>query len=77
MNVQFDIWLKQSSRSLWQDKSFALTVVLTMGIASGVFLWVLTLGWQVLFKPLPYPASDQLQLLQYQLTPLLFVLWLN
>lgn len=66
MNVQFDIWLKQSSRSLWQDKSFALTVVLTMAIASGVFLWVLTLGWQVLFKPLPYPASDQLQLLQYQ-----------
>ncbi|WP_157836279.1 hypothetical protein [Rheinheimera texasensis] len=35
MNVQFDIWLKQSSRSLWQDKSFALTVVLTIGIASG------------------------------------------
>lgn len=64
--MQFDIWLKQSSRSLWQDKSFAPTVVLTMGIASVVFLWVLPLGWQVLLKPLPYPASDQLQLLQYQ-----------
>lgn len=58
-------WFRQSTASLWRDKSFVLTVVLTMGIASGVFLWVLSLGWQVLFKPLPYPQSDQLHLLQY------------
>ena len=59
-------WFRQSTASLWRDKSFVLTVVLTMGIASGVFLWVLSLGWQVLFKPLPYPQSEQLHLLQYQ-----------
>lgn len=58
-------WFSQSTASLWRDKSFVLTVVLTMGIASGVFLWVLSLGWQVLFKPLPYPQSEQLHLLQY------------
>ncbi len=59
-------WLLQSSHSLWRDKSFALTVVLTMGIASGVFLWVLSLSWQILLKPLPYPEAEQLHLLQYQ-----------
>lgn len=64
--MRFEPWLRQSTHSLWRDKSFALTVVLTMGIASGVFLWVLSLGWQILFKPLPYPESEQLQLLHYQ-----------
>ncbi len=64
--MQLYNWLRQSGNSLWRDKSFALTVVLTMGIASGVFLWVLSLGWQVLLKPLPYPQSEQLHLLQYQ-----------
>lgn len=59
-------WFRQSTLSLWHDKSFALTVILTMGIASGVFLWVLSLGWQVFLKPLPYPQSEQLHLLQYQ-----------
>ncbi len=37
--MQLYNWLRQSTDSLWQDKSFALTVVLTIGIASGVFLW--------------------------------------
>ncbi len=37
-----------------------------MGIASGVFLWVLSLSWQILLKPLPYPEAEQLHLLQYQ-----------
>lgn len=64
--MQLYNWLRQSGNSLWRDKSFTLTVVLTMGIASGVFLWVLSLGWQVLLKPLPYPQSEQLHLLQYQ-----------
>jgi hypothetical protein len=32
----FEAWLRQCTHSLWRDKSFALTVVLTMGIASGV-----------------------------------------
>ncbi len=58
--------LRQSIYSLWRNKSFLLTVVLTMGIASGVFLFVLSIGWQVLLKPLPYPESEQLHLLHYQ-----------
>lgn len=64
--MRFESLLRHSTHSLWRDKSFALTVVLTMGIASGVFLWALSLGWQILLKPLPYPESEQLQLLQYQ-----------
>ncbi len=64
--MQHKSWLRQSTHSLWRDKSFTLTVVLTMGIASGVFLWVLSLSWQILLKPLPYPEPEQLHLLQYQ-----------
>lgn len=58
--------LSQSIRSLWRDKSFMLTVVLTMAFACGVFLAVLTLIWQLLLQPLPYPAAEQLHVLQYQ-----------
>ncbi len=66
MTMLISTGLSQSAQSLWRDKSFTLAVVLTMTSACGVFLWVLTLGWHLLLKPLPYPAADQLHLLQYQ-----------
>lgn len=58
--------ISHSVQSLWRDKNFTVTVILTMAAACSVFLAVLTLIWQLLLQPLPYPAAEQLHLLQYQ-----------
>lgn len=58
--------IKQAYISLKQKPSFVLSVVSTMGITLGALLCVLTLGYVIFFKPLPYPEQDKLfQLNQY------------
>ncbi|RVT42769.1 FtsX-like permease family protein [Rheinheimera sediminis] len=64
--MQLYYWFRSSAASVLRDKSFLTTVTATMGIASGVFLLVLTYAYVLLIKPLPYPQAEQLQVLQYQ-----------
>ena len=59
-------WLRQSGESVFKDKGFVSSVVLTMGLTIAGFLIVLTLGYFLLFKPLPYAEQDKLYLIDYQ-----------
>lgn len=49
--------------ALSKARSYALTVVLTLGLTLGSLVAVLNLGYQVLLAPLPYPGSGQLHYL--------------
>lgn len=55
---------KQAWQSLTKQPGFIATVVLTMGLSLGALLCVLTLAYQMLLAPLPYPEQDRL----YQVT---------
>lgn len=49
--------------ALSKAKSYAFTVVLTLGLTLGSLVAVLNLGHQLLLAPLPYPAASQLHYL--------------
>ncbi len=52
--------IKQAYKSLQQTPSFVFSVITTMSITLGALLCVLTLAYVMLFKPLPYPDSENL-----------------
>jgi predicted permease len=49
--------------ALGKVKSYAVTVILTLGLTLGGLVAVLNLGYQLLLAPLPYPESGQLHYL--------------
>jgi predicted permease len=51
---------KQAWMSLKKKVGFVATVVTTMGTTLGALLCVLTLGYLLIFEPLPYPEQDKL-----------------
>ncbi len=51
---------KQIWQSLAKTPGFVMTVIVTMGLTLGALLCVLTLGYLLLFKPLPYPEQQSL-----------------
>jgi predicted permease len=53
-------WQKQAWGSLKKKPVFVTTVVTTMGTTLGALLCVLTLGYLLIVKPLPYPEQDKL-----------------
>jgi len=66
MNLFF-YQLKQAYLSLKQKPGFVFSVVSTMGITLGALLCVLTLGYIMLIKPLPYPDQERLYNVEHQL----------
>jgi len=52
--------ITQAWQSLRHKPGFIFGVVVTMGITLGALLCVLTLGYVILFKPLPYPEQNAL-----------------
>lgn len=55
--------LLQVFYALGKVKSYAVTVMLTLGLTLGGLVAVLNLGYQLLLAPLPYPDSAQLHYL--------------
>ena len=60
--------IKQAYKSLQQTPSFVFNVITTMSITLGALLCVLTLTYVMLFKPLPYPDSENLVKVEHMLT---------
>ena len=58
--------IKQAWGSLKNSPGFVFSVITSLGISIGSLLAVLTLGYFMLFKPLPYPESDRLMKINYQ-----------
>lgn len=54
---------RQSARGLWRAPAFALGVVLTLGLALGAGIAVLTLVDRVMLRPLPVREADRLMVL--------------
>ncbi|AOT06563.1 ABC transporter permease [Pseudoalteromonas luteoviolacea] len=54
-------------KSLAKVKSYALTIVMTLGITLGVMVAMYNLNYQIIAAPLPYPDQDRLVLVQGQL----------
>ena len=57
---QFIYQQKQALASLAKKPGFMATVITTMGTTLGALLCVLTLGYFLLLKPLPYPEQESL-----------------
>lgn len=54
-------------QSLKHNKSYALTVVTTLGLTLGALICALTLTYVMVYKPLPYPNQAQLTYIEHQL----------
>lgn len=51
---------RQTARSLWREKAFTATVLLTFGLCLGANVVIFTAVRTVVLNPLPFPAPDQL-----------------
>ncbi len=58
---------KQAWASLSKKPGFIATVITTMGVTLGALLCVLTLGYFLLIKPLPYPEHEKLYKVEHVL----------
>ncbi|KZN31455.1 ABC transporter permease [Pseudoalteromonas luteoviolacea] len=54
-------------KSLARVKSYALTIIMTLGVTLGVMVAMYNLNYQIIAAPLPYPDQDRLFLVQGQL----------
>ncbi|HXE79884.1 MAG TPA: ABC transporter permease [Vicinamibacterales bacterium] len=52
--------LRYAFRSLWRDRAFAATTIVTLGLAIGANAAIFTVVHSVLLRPLPYPEPDRL-----------------
>jgi len=59
--------IDQQVGNLCKRPGFVIGVVTTLGLTMGALIAVLTLGYLVLFKPLPYPDQDRLVVLNYKI----------
>ncbi len=57
--------LKQANISLNKKPGFVALVISTMGLTLGALLCVLTLGYVLLYKPLPYPDQERLMVVDH------------
>ncbi|NQZ13059.1 MAG: ABC transporter permease, partial [Algicola sp.] len=62
---QLSYQLKQANNSLKKKPGFITWVVATMGLTLGALLCVLTLGYVLLYKPLPYPDQERLTVVDH------------
>lgn len=59
--------IRQSLLESGKRPGFVISVIVTMGLTMGALIAVLTLGYLVLFKPLPYPEQEKLVALDYDI----------
>ena len=59
--------IKYAWQSLKKKLGFVSSVIVTMSLTLGALLCVLTLGYVMIFKPLPYPDDDRL----YRVDPII------
>lgn len=64
---QFVYLQKQAWAGLKKQPGFVATVLTTMGVTLGALLCILTLGYVMLFEPLPYPDQDRLYQVDHNL----------
>jgi putative ABC transport system permease protein len=60
--------LKHAARTLRRDRGFALTSILTLGLAIGACTTIFCVVYPVLLAPLPYPDAEEIALL-YEKSP--------
>lgn len=59
--------LSLAIKNLARVKSYALTIIITLGVTLGVMVAMYNLNYQIIAAPLPYPDQDRLVLVQGQL----------
>ena len=52
--------LRYGLRLIWRQPGFALAAILTLALGLGANAAIFTVAWQLMLRPLPYPASDRL-----------------
>ncbi|MFA5058587.1 MAG: ABC transporter permease, partial [Opitutaceae bacterium] len=52
--------LRQVGRTLWREKGFTATVLLTLALCLGANVVIFTVVYSVLLRPLPFPHPGQL-----------------
>jgi predicted permease len=62
---QMSYQLKQANSSLNKKPGFIALVSATIGLTLGALLCVLTLGYVLLYKPLPYPDQERLVVVEH------------
>ncbi|MBQ4859989.1 ABC transporter permease [Pseudoalteromonas sp. MMG007] len=60
--------LKNAWNALKNKPFYALSIISTMGVSLGALICVLTLSYELLFKPLPYPEPDKIYQVVHRLS---------